>query len=159
MKMLLNSNDKLLLISQFWEALYLDGGTLWRKCVPLVISTGGDLCQRTSYAHPPLFTWLVPSVQAIYPWVSAPLTTVEMPFWPSASWNLQLSLYFAWALCHLLTLHIQHPCPMSLKKVRGLGEWLKRETDGPTQRAKSSPEDSECHSWLEKAKSSSTERV
>ena len=26
-----------------------------------------------------------PSVQAIYPWVSAPLTTVEMPPWPSAS--------------------------------------------------------------------------
>ena len=55
-----------------------------------------------------------------------------------------------------------HPASLpnlSKESERGLGGWLKRETDGPAQRAKFSPEDSEYHSWLEKAKSSSTERA
>lgn len=129
------------------------------KMCPVGDIHGRDLCQRTSYAISSTFHLTGSQCSGYISMGICTLTTVEMPSWPSASWNLQLSLYFVWALCHLLTLHIQYPCPMSLKKERGLGEWLKRETDGPTQRAKSSPEDLECHSWLEKAKSSSTERA
>lgn len=57
------------------------------------------------------------------------------------------------------TAHPASPPNLSKESERGLGGWLKRETDGPAQRAKFSPEDSEYHSWLEKAKSSSTERA
>lgn len=43
----------------------------------------------------------------------------------------------------------EHPVSLpnlSKESERGLGGWLKRETDGPAQRAKFSPEDSEYHS-------------
>lgn len=158
--MLLNSNDKLLLISQFWEALYLDGGTLWRKCVPLVISTGGDLCQRTSYAISSTFH-LTGSQCSGY--ISMGICT------PNYCGNASLAFCFmeltAFSISSLSSVpspDTAHPVSLpnlSKESERGLGEWLKRETDGPTQRAKSSPEDSECHSWLEKAESSSTERA
>lgn len=126
------------------------GGICRRWCVP----------RDPSNTAPRLSIWPATNAQPTYLWVSASVTTVEVPSWSSASQNSQEFPYTRSGL-YAINWHGRPivTCQDSEETERG-SRWLRwQEADGPAGRVKYSPEDSGWRALIRKGQSSSVERA